>query len=546
MKNLLTLLGVLLFFSGSAQTASVTYTASSAVISNPERGFYKYSSAHSDSYSVLNQTTLNNYRLNNNITLLYRYFYLEAFTTAPISASYLANMQTDFDRVRNAGMKIIIRFAYSDDENAEPRDAKKATMLSHINQLKPILIANSDVISVVQAGFIGTWGEWYYTSQSEFGGSGYNGGSTTSANMNHRKDILTAILAAVPVGRQVMVRKPSFKQDMYDTSNALTTAQAFNGSALARIAHHNDCFLASDNDYGTYDNPATEYPYLAQETKFLAMGGETCELNAPRTDCTNAVAEMAQLHWSFLNSDYNVSVLNNLTEEGCMTDITKKLGYRFELKTGTFPQSAVAGSTMSVTIKVKNVGFASPFNQRTLYMVLKNTVTNQVYSVPMAADPRFWLGPNEITITENIQLPSTLSAGSYKLYLHLPDAAASLSMRPEYAVRFANESTWESTTGFNNLNHTISVTSLLGVADNTKLDMAIYPVPANDQLIVEMDGLSEFTTTVYNSLGQNVTITPISEGNKLTFETSNLSNGLYFVEFKNGTIRDVRKIVVRH
>ncbi len=546
MKNLLTLLGVLLFFSGSAQTASVTYTASSAVISNPERGFYKYSSAHSDSYSVLNQTTLNNYRLNNNITLLYRYFYLEAFTTAPISASYLANMQTDFDRVRNAGMKIIIRFAYSDDENAEPRDAKKATMLSHINQLKPILIANSDVISVVQAGFIGTWGEWYYTSQSEFGGSGYNGGSTTSANMNHRKDILTAILAAVPVGRQVMVRKPSFKQDMYDTSNALTTAQAFNGSALARIAHHNDCFLASDNDYGTYDNPATEYPYLAQETKFLAMGGETCELNAPRTDCTNAVAEMAQLHWSFLNSDYNVSVLNNLTEEGCMTDITKKLGYRFELKTGTFPQTAVAGSTMSVTIKVKNVGFASPFNQRTLYMVLKNTVTNQVYSVPMAADPRFWLGPNEITITENIQLPSTLSAGSYKLYLHLPDAAASLSTRPEYAVRFANESTWESTTGFNNLNHTISVTSLLGVADNTKLDMAIYPVPANDQLIVEMDGLSEFTTTVYNSLGQNVTITPISEGNKLTFETSNLSNGLYFVEFKNGTIRDVRKIVVRH
>jgi hypothetical protein len=546
MKNLLTLMGVLLFFYGSAQTASVTYTASSAIIANPERGFYKYSSAHSDSYSVLNQTTLNNYRLNNNITLLYRYFYLEAFTTAPISASYLANMQTDFDRVRNAGMKIIVRFAYSDDENAEPRDAKKATMLSHINQLKPILIANSDVISVVQAGFIGTWGEWYYTSQSEFGGYGYNGSSTTSANMNNRKDILTAILAAVPVGRQVMVRKPSFKQDMYDTSNALTTAQAFNGSALARIAHHNDCFLASDNDYGTYDNPATEYPYLAQETKFLAMGGETCELNAPRTDCTNALAEMAQLHWSFLNSDYNVSVLNNLTEEGCMTDITKKLGYRFELKTGTFPQTAVAGSNMSVTIKVKNVGFASPFNQRTLYMVLKNTVTNQVYSVPMAADPRFWLGPTEITITENIQLPSTLSAGSYKLYLHLPDAAVSLSTRPEYAVRFANESTWESTTGFNNLNHTISVTSLLGVADNTKLDMAIYPVPANDRLIVEMDGLSEFTTTVYNSLGQNVTISPKSEGNKMTFETSNLSNGLYFIEFKNGTIRDVRKIVVRH
>lgn len=547
MKKLLTFAGVLLFYYGSAQTASVNYTASTAVISNPDRGFYKYSSAHSNSYSVLNQTTLNNYRLNQNVTLLYRYFYLEDFRNAPISASYLANMQTDFDRIRNAGMKIIIRFAYSDDENMEPRDASKALMISHINQLKPLLIANADVISVMQAGFIGTWGEWYYTSQSEFGGDGSpTGNEETAANMNHRKDVLNAILNALPASRQVMIRKPTFKQDMYNTTTGLSTAQAFSGTALSRVAHHNDCFLASDNDYGTYENPTTEYPYMAQETKFLAMGGETCEVNEPRTNCSNAMAEMAQLHWSFLNSDYNVSVLGNFTEDGCMTDIQKKLGYRFELKSGTYPQSATAGNNINFNFKVKNQGFAAPYNERHVYLVLKNSVTNQVYSVQLATDPRFWLGANDITVNENIQLPSNMTAGNYKLYLHLPDASPSLAARPEYAVRLANESVWEATTGYNNLNHTITVNSALGVAENTKLNLTIYPVPTREQLTVEMEGIADFTARVYNAVGQDVKVSSNAEMNKMVFETSGLSDGLYFVEFTKDNIRDVRKFVVKH
>lgn len=547
MKKILTLAGLLLYFYGNAQTASVNYTASTAVISNPERGFYKYSSTHSDSYSLLNQTTLNNYRTSQNVTLLYRYFYLEDFRNAPISASYLANMQTDFDRVRNAGMKMIVRFAYSDDEGMEPRDATKSLMLTHINQLKPILIANADVISVMQAGFIGTWGEWYYTSQSEFGGDGSpTGNEETAANMVHRKDILTAILNALPASRQVMIRKPTFKQDMYNTTAGLPVAQAFNGTALARVAHHNDCFLASDNDYGTYENPATEYPYMAQETKFLAMGGETCELNAPRTDCTNAVAEMAQLHWSFLNSDYNTSVLSNFTEDGCMTEIQRRLGYRFELKSGTFPQTASAGGNINFTLKVKNVGFAAPFNERHVYLVLKNTTTNQVYSVQLATDPRFWLGTNEITVTENLQLPSGLTAGNYKLYLNIPDASPSLAARPEYSVRFANESLWETTTGYNNLNHTITVNTALGTVQNTKLNLTIYPVPTSQQLTVEMENIADFSPRVYNSIGQDVKVSFNTEINKMVLETSGLSDGMYFVEFTKDNIRDVRKFIVKH
>ena len=48
-------------------------------------------------------------------------------------------------------------------------------------------------------------------------------------------------------------------------------------------------------------------------------------------------------------------------------------------------------------------------------------------------------------------LPANLPAGDYDLLLHLPDAASGLSSRPEYAIRLANQNTWEASTGYNNL-----------------------------------------------------------------------------------------------
>jgi pimeloyl-ACP methyl ester carboxylesterase len=39
-------------------------------------------------------------------------------------------------------------------------------VVSHLDQLQPILTDNYDVIAFVQAGFIGSWGEWYYTTNN--------------------------------------------------------------------------------------------------------------------------------------------------------------------------------------------------------------------------------------------------------------------------------------------------------------------------------------------------------------------------------------------
>jgi len=542
MKNFITLLGFLLCVYGSAQTTTVNYTASTAVISNPERGFYK----HTSSNSSLDQTTLTNYRLNNNITMIYREVRIDAFVSSPISAAFLTSMQNDFNKMRNAGIKCILRFSYGSDEDSDHRDATKALMLSHIAQFTPVLQANADVIAVMQAGFIGVWGEWYYTSQAEFGGWGYNESDLTASNYNHRRDILNAILAALPANRQVQIRYPDMKMHLF-TSSALTASQAFTETNVSRVAHHNDCFLASATDYGTYENAATEYPYLAQETKFLAMGGETCKLNSPRSDCSTGLLEMDKFHWDFLNLDYFPEVIDGFQDQGCFPDIQKRLGYRFQLNSAILPNAAAVGTNMSVTLKIKNTGFSTPYNERHAYIVLKNLTTNQVYPILMNTDPRTWLGPNEITITESLALPANITTGNYKMYLSLPDDMPSLAAKPEFAIRLANENVWESTTGYNSLNQTLSVTSgPLATADNVKLNMTIYPVPTNSELNIELAGIQDYKVTFFNSLGQTVEIPTTSQTDKVVINTGNLSDGLYFVQLSNGTIKDTRKFIVKH
>ena len=68
MKKLLTILLLLTTLILTSQ--NVTYQPSNTVISNPEKGFYHYTSTGSSGgYNLLNQTTITNYRTNENITV---------------------------------------------------------------------------------------------------------------------------------------------------------------------------------------------------------------------------------------------------------------------------------------------------------------------------------------------------------------------------------------------------------------------------------------------------------------------------------------------
>ncbi len=482
-----------------AQPVTISYTESNADFPNPERGFYIPSQTHAGNFVPLNEQQLISYRTVEQkhgsasyaiySTLLFRYYILDQFVNKPLSADFLQKLNNDFNTVRNAGLKMIIRFSYinkvhsdgcADKEGICPPygDAPKTMVLQHISQLKPLLQRNADIIAVVQQGFIGIWGENYYTDY--FGDASENGaGRIMDSNWHDRNDVLKALLDVLPKNRMVQVRTPQMKQKFVygpsasTDSKPLSREKAYSETDEARIGFHNDCFLASTDDYGTYydygssstpKKPANDImrKYFEADSRYGPVGGETCDdAFSPQNDCApagHAAQEMAAMHYSYLNTGYNNKVNNDWDSMGCITSIKKQLGYRFVLKDALFPATAKAGEPFAFSVNLANQGYAAPFNPRRVELVLRNTETGKIFIIPCKADIRFWFS-GDIVWKEIIQLPVKIPAGQYVLLLNLPDAYSSLSKRPEYSIQLANQSLWEPHTGFNSLRHTIAITA---------------------------------------------------------------------------------------
>lgn len=430
----------------SQAPVTVSYPAGDASPVNPERGFAHLTRCDN---ADLSATSLRGYRSSEGITLIWCMFYLAEFKTTDIAASALARLDRQFAAVRSAGSKMVLRFAYTEDEAGD--DAAPAIVQRHIAQLKPHLQGNADVLLTVQAGFIGTWGEWYYTRH--FG----DPASLSSTDAANRRAVLDALLAAVPDSRMVQVRTPSYKRSFFG-SQALPAAQAHTGTARSRIGFHNDCFLATGDDMGTFADPTVERPYLASETAHVLMGGETCQPAPPRTQCPGAKAELARYHWTYANIDYHPDVIAGWRLGGCLTEIQRTLGYRLSLQQATFPRAVARGAGLHLSVSIRNDGWAAPANPRRVQLVLRDGTGRAVRRLPIEVDPRQWAPGTVATVNTTVTLPGDLPAGGYGLALALVDPAPTLAARPEYAIGVANPGLWDAATGTNDLRHTVTVT----------------------------------------------------------------------------------------
>ncbi|HEY4572257.1 MAG TPA: DUF4832 domain-containing protein [Kribbella sp.] len=454
-------------------TTTRTYAPSDEVIANQERGFYHHAETHyradGTGYVPLDLTTLRNFRTQEKITQILRLFYLEKFAKQDvIDKHYLDLMQADFRTARAAGVKMIVRFAYALPGDGWPPptpygDAPVARVVKQIQQLTPILRQNADVIAVVQSGFVGLWGEGYYT---DYFSDPQDPSQVSDQNWADRKAVITALLKALPADKMIQVRTPYMKQRMFGvptgTAGALTAEQAYNGSPLARIGHHNDCFLASPDDFGTYlsDPIELDKDFVAQDTNYVPEGGETCAVNPPRSEWASASAEMARLHFSFLNIEYHPDVLASWGDN--ITIAKQKLGYRFALTQGTFTDQAHPRGNVRVNLQIRNDGWAAPYNPRQVQVIFQND--KNTYKVNVPADPRRWGAGT--TTNLNWTVPAPPVPGKYKLLLNIADPklqsqtrmpGSSESYNAVYAVRLANTGTWQSSTGFNDLGQTVTV-----------------------------------------------------------------------------------------
>jgi hypothetical protein len=430
----------------------VNFAASDVDIANPGRGFYRYSETHLSgspgTYQRLDPVLLADQRSRGGTTLIFRYFYLDGYrdrdTITPLD---LGLVRADLVAARQAGVKMIIRFAYSSSSSADaPADRVKA----HIRQLAPVLNENADVIAALQAGFIGRWGEWYYTDN--FASDPAQPWKLTDADWQARQQVLRALLDNTRATIPIQVRYPAIRQRMEMT---LTAADA------ARLGIHDDCFLAGTDDYGTFTGDA-DREWLAVRSRTTITGGESCAVNAPRSQWENASAELARYHYTFLNADYHPDVLASWG--GGRAEAARRLGYRLRLAQTTTPVGTRPGDATTVRIRLVNTGYAAPIANRPVNLILQGP--GAAITVKVSADTRTWAPGQDIDLVVTFRAPSQV--GRYQLLLNMPDSVTALAdqlplingdtTNSAYAIRLANPGMW-TTQGFNDLQTALVVST---------------------------------------------------------------------------------------
>jgi hypothetical protein len=439
-KMFLVVLLALISNLGLAQVTTY-YKVSQEIFHNPERGFF--------TWTLLTEQPDFSHVRNAGNTITRPYIRLDDYRDKPLPQTLLDQISAGFEKARTAGIKVIVRFAYNwgPYPDSEP-DASLSQIKAHLQQVAPILAANEDTILSMEAGFIGAWGEWHTST---------NGLDT---NTSAKKDILNSILAALPRSKFVALRYP---YDQWTLNGPpITSTEAFTGTNRARVGTHMDCFLASTDDWGTWGRLGLhsiyeDKQYVASNSLYSIVGGETCNPNPPRSECSTALSELTKFHFTYLNADYHPDVLNRWKAQGCYPTINKRLGYRINMKKAVYPTKARAGGAYRLQVDISNTGFAPPVNSRPVYVVFASG-TNVYTMLQSKEDVRRWAAGKSRSLVYNLTLPGAMTPGTYNIYLWLPDSSLRLSSNPAYSIRFANVNTWDATKGYNKIASGIQIT----------------------------------------------------------------------------------------
>lgn len=381
-------------------------------VPNPERGFAE-DSYYPDEPSLDAQALVAAARNQGyEIRVIRRTYYLHNFAGMDtLPQSFLDTLAQDLQSAKAAGVKLVLRFAYRPDENRAGGptycDPPKARILAHLAQIGPVLRSHLGAIAYLEAGLIGPWGEWHSASPEQALMDplpGYNEGSQPPCGRQNydRKlpnratlEIVQALLNEVP-GKMVAVRYPMAKAKLLELQAggspgtypasfpALAPAEAHGDTLKARLGAHNDCMLASADDYGTfYYDPGPqqelEKAYWKADNLYTVMGGETCT-SAPYVPPGEDPARYVYAYFR----DFRVSVLNLAYHPdflrwlkgvpfggtSLLEALKARLGYRLHLRRAELSRNALRPSqTFRLTLYLANEGFGSLYNPKTLALV---------------------------------------------------------------------------------------------------------------------------------------------------------------------------------
>lgn len=393
------------------------------------------------------------------VSMVQGYCYLHKYVDKKISDEKLAALQADFDRAREEGVKYLLRFAYCNGFDQPGPTLNR--ILSHIEQLTPIVRKNADVIYCLQIGWIGMWGEFHTDP---------NGLDQDPVAVGA---VVDATLKMLPANRSTMMRRMAYR-DIAESKSSMVKKN------IDRVGFFDDGFLANFTDAGTFlgagtnrvatDEEDPEFAKVCEESARIPVDGECfwggwCD--NVRMNPVSALERFVKHHYTTFNfthvhepfdapgaidawkeTNFTARMLKlyglpcdenyfrHNPSPSAYDYIRDHLGYRLEVikSEGSLIDRAYSGRVV-----IRNVGTSRPINPREVYLVLYND-EGSAYEFATGIDAYSFEPWKEVTVELKGKLPKD-AEGIFHAALWLPDEEESIRLRPEYAITIAEGTT---------------------------------------------------------------------------------------------------------
>lgn len=430
------------------ETSDIDYTETLDVIENPERGFY--------TPVALYMKKDKNVDISPKEKLIHLRVGIGEFSgkmnaenkDIEFSENMITCLNETLENIKKKNGNVIIRFAYDNFEGIDDAEPSLDMILKHIAQLTPVFNTNKDVISYVELGFFGPWGEMH-TSKI-----------CTTENVSKAID---EMLKATPKSMKIGVRTPEYYAAWKNINrNELDKDISGKDTDSYRIGIYNDGYLGSESDLGTFENREIEISWLEEQAKHTLYGGEVVANRAIGT-ALNTVEYISKegfrTHTSYLNSKWNNTVLDNWKNEIYNGEdelykgqngylyVENHLGYRFVLKQSKLTNKLYESGEFKTDLKVENVGFGNLVNDKKVTIVFEKD--GIYYEIPTNIDPTTWDSKKITDINIKTTLPENIGIGEWKVYLRI-SRFGNLNNDNNYnCIRFANKDIWNQDIGAN-------------------------------------------------------------------------------------------------
>lgn len=425
----------------SAQT--VTFTESSRILKNPNRGFYHIWGFYITDESMDWENVILSKGVDDGFSLELVEINLQEYRDGLISDKGIRNLKELFEGLAKQDKHYVVRFLYDwDGRNMEVEPSNIDIIVGHIKQLKPILQKHADSIFVLQSLLVGDCGEIHDTKFAD----------TKSLR------ILASELAAVSTSDTYLaVRTPVQWRKITQTYGNKKLKE--NSPYKNRLGLYNDGMLGNVYDCGTYGDQkrkqAGKYKAWTREEEIdfqdnlcraVPNGGEVVLVNE-YNDIDRAICDMEKMHITYINQDHDLQVMEKWRNSTVDTDdifdgmdgisyMQARLGYRLVLRKCQM-QHAFWKDKLYIRLDISNSGFAPIYKacDASLIFVPKTEDGNR-YSIQVSHHLQELAGGSETdqisTIRASVPL-SKLSRADYDVYFKLIDRASGKM------IYFANE-----------------------------------------------------------------------------------------------------------